>query len=85
MIVTVPFGIREDGVKLVLTIDAVVNEKGEPIDVKGKPIKEEGQIPIPRGFYIRQNETGSEYTEAIDVENASYTYSETVKRIKEVE
>ena len=28
------------------------------------------------GFYILQNETGIEYSEAIDVENAPYTYSE---------
>ena len=29
------------------------------------------------GMMIRQNETGVEYTEAIDVEGASYTYTET--------
>lgn len=29
------------------------------------------------GMMIRQNETGSEYAEAIDVEGASYTYEET--------
>lgn len=29
------------------------------------------------GMMIRQNETGTEYTEAIDVENAAYTYTET--------
>lgn len=28
------------------------------------------------GFYIIQNETGIEYSEAIDVEDAPYTYSE---------
>lgn len=33
------------------------------------------------GFYIVQNETGVEYEEAIDVENAPYTYSETDKPI----
>lgn len=27
--------------------------------------------------YIRQNETGFIYSEAVDVENAPYTYSET--------
>ncbi len=27
--------------------------------------------------YIRQTETGNVYTEAIDVENANYTYEET--------
>jgi hypothetical protein len=36
-------------------------------------------------FYILQNETGIEYTEAIDVENASYTYSETDKIIEKIE
>lgn len=30
---------------------------------------------------IRQNETGMEYAEAIDVEGASYTYTETETRI----
>lgn len=29
------------------------------------------------GMMIRQNETGVEYAEAIDVENAAYTYEET--------
>ena len=33
-------------------------------------------------FYILQNETGIEYTEAIDVEGAPYTYSETDKVIE---
>lgn len=28
-------------------------------------------------LYIRQTETGNVYTEAIDVENANYTYEET--------
>lgn len=32
-------------------------------------------------LYIIQNETGIEYAEAIDVENAPYTYSETDKPI----
>ena len=35
--------------------------------------------------YIIQNETGIEYTEAIDVENAPYTYSETDKPIEDIE
>ena len=34
------------------------------------------------GFYIRQNETGVEYAEAVDVENAPYTYTETNKPIE---
>lgn len=29
------------------------------------------------GFYILQNETGIKYSEAVDVEGAPYTYSET--------
>lgn len=33
------------------------------------------------GMMIRQNETGMEYAEAIDVEGASYTYTETETRI----
>lgn len=35
------------------------------------------------GMMIRQNETGAEYTEAIDVEGASYTYTETETKIPE--
>ena len=34
------------------------------------------------GMMIRQNETGVEYAEAIDVEGASYTYTETETPIK---
>lgn len=35
------------------------------------------------GNYIVQNETGIEYAEAVDVEGAPYTYSETDKKIEE--
>lgn len=35
------------------------------------------------GLYIKQNETGREYTEAIDVEGAPYTYWETDKPIEQ--
>lgn len=35
------------------------------------------------GFYIIQNETGAEYAEAIDVENAPYTYTESDKKLEE--
>ena len=35
------------------------------------------------GFYILQNETQIKYSEAIDVENAPYTYSETDEPIEE--
>jgi len=34
------------------------------------------------GFYILQNETGVIYSEAIDVENAPYTYTETLELIE---
>ena len=37
------------------------------------------------GFYILQNETNTEYGEAIDVENDPYTYSETDKPIEQPE
>lgn len=32
------------------------------------------------GLMIRQNETGAEYDEAVDVENAPYTYTETASQ-----
>lgn len=38
-----------------------------------------------KGVYILQNETNIEYAEAIDVENAPYTYSETDKPIEPIE
>lgn len=34
------------------------------------------------GFYIKQVETGNIYSEAIDVENAPYTYEETDEKIE---
>lgn len=37
------------------------------------------------GFYIIQNETSIMYNEAIDVENAPYTYTESDEKIIEVE
>lgn len=36
-----------------------------------------------KGVCILQNETGIKYDEAIDVENAPYTYSETNEPIEE--
>lgn len=38
-----------------------------------------------KGMYIRQNPTGVEYAEAIDVEGAPYTYTETDRPIERVE
>lgn len=34
------------------------------------------------GFYIIQNETGVEYAEAVDVEDANYTYSESDRLVE---
>jgi hypothetical protein len=34
------------------------------------------------GFYILQNETGIKYSEAVDVEGAPYTYTETDEPIE---
>lgn len=36
-----------------------------------------------KDVYILQNETGIKYSEAIDVENAPYTYTETNEPIEE--
>jgi hypothetical protein len=38
-----------------------------------------------KGVFILQNETNTEYEEAIDVEGAPYTYSETDKPIEDIE
>ena len=37
------------------------------------------------GMMILQNETGIEYSEAIDIEGAAFTYTETDKPIAELE
>lgn len=36
------------------------------------------------GLMIRQSETGAEYDEAIDVENATYTYTETASWVDDL-
>lgn len=69
MINTSYFKTRSDGVKLFRTIDAKVDENGNFLK------DEEGQL-IPTGLPILQVETGIPYSEAIDVENAPYTYVE---------
>lgn len=74
MIIREYYMTRSDGVNLYRTIDAVVNEFGEPI------LDENGKL-IPTGKMIMQLQTGVEYDEAIDVEDASYTYIETDKDI----
>lgn len=78
MIDTRFFETREDGVKLNRTVDALTDENGEVV------LDENGNA-VMRGFYILQNETGIEYDEAIDVEGAPYTYSETDKPIEDIE
>lgn len=35
-----------------------------------------------KNFYIKKNETGTEYSVAVDIEGAPYTYSETTRPIK---
>lgn len=37
------------------------------------------------GYYIIQEQTGNEYSEAIDVEGCLFTYIESLKKIEEVE
>lgn len=37
------------------------------------------------GHIIRQEQTGAEYTEAVDVEDAPYTYTETGKQAEREE
>lgn len=61
---------RTDGVKLYRTIDAAVDENGNPVR------DEEGKL-VPTGFKIKQVETGVAYNQAIDVEGAPFTYVET--------
>ena len=36
------------------------------------------------GYVIRQEQTGEEYEDAIDVINAPYTYTETDKRVQDI-
>lgn len=43
------------------------------------------RIYSDKNVYILQVETGYEYPEAVDVEDAPYTYIETAKPIEEVE
>lgn len=74
MIVREFYRTRKDGVKLYRTVDALLDEEG-------KVVLDEDGLAVLRGYYILQNETQREYDEAIDVENAPYTYSETDKPI----
>lgn len=74
MIVKIYLRTRKDGVKLYRTVDALLDEEG-------KVVLDKDKNAVKRGYYILQNETQREYDEAIDVENAPYTYSETDKPI----
>lgn len=75
MKVTEFFRTRADGVKLYLTMDAVVDENGNPV-------RDEEGNRIPTGFKIKQVETGATYNQAIDVEGAPFTYVETDQAIE---
>ena len=87
MIINEFYKIREDGVNLYINIDALTDENGNV--VYEKIVDEQtGEVlrkPVPRGFKILQNETGVPYAEAIDVENAPYTYAETNEPIEATE
>lgn len=69
------FKTRKDGVRLFITMDA-------QIDNEGNFLRDENNKLVPTGFYIIQNETGIKYDEAIDIENAPFTYSETTEYVE---
>ena len=62
MIITIPYRTREDGVQLVKTFT------GE-YDAEGKV--------VPTYYMIHKIDTDEYYAEAIDVENAPWSYEET--------
>jgi hypothetical protein len=75
MIVDIPFGIREDGVKLIKWFDGELVGYAE----NGKPIYK------PRGYKIRKIGTNEIYNEAVDIETAPYFYEETDEPIEVLE
>lgn len=75
MIHTTFYRTREDGVDLYITVDAVVDERGNPV-------LDENKQPIRTGFKILQVETNTTYDEAIDVAGAPYTYTTTNEPIE---
>lgn len=91
MVVREFYRTREDGVRLYYWVDALTDENGNVLyeevidDITGEIWRK----PIARGFKIMQLPTNIPYDDAIDVENAPYTYSETdipiEEEIKEVE
>ena len=87
MIIKEFYRTREDGVNLYINIDALTDENGNVVYEKivDEKTSEVWRKPVPRGFKILQNETGLPYAEAIDIENAPYTYSETNETIEVAE
>lgn len=78
MVTTKYYATRKDGVDLFRTLDAVVDERGEPIlDAEGEP--------IPTGFKIHKVGTDEFYDDAIDVAGAPFIYEETDTPIELVE
>ena len=76
------YGIRKDGVKLILKLDVEVNENGEPLFMDKQIIDENNNTktikqPIPTGYKIHKVDTDEYYDEAIDVEDAPFEYEET--------
>lgn len=78
MVITEYYMTRNDGVRLFKTIDAKVDENGNPRR------DEDGNL-IPSGKMIIQMPTHIEYDVAIDVEDASYTYIKSDKDIEKEE
>lgn len=66
---------RADGVKLYRTLDASVDENGEPL-------RDEKGALVPSGYQIKQVETNRYYNSAIDVEGATYHYKPTTVPLK---
>lgn len=87
MIIKEFYQTREDGVDLYINIDALTDANGNVVyeTIIDEQTGEVWRKPVSRGFKILQNETGVPYAEAIDVENAPYTYSETNDPIKATE
>jgi len=75
MVVKEFYETRKDGVNLVISLDALVDENG-------KVIRDENNKPIPSGFRIQKVGTNEIYDEAIDVETATYEYVKTDKPIE---
>jgi hypothetical protein len=74
MIKPFEYKIREDGVKLILKLDVLVEENGDPL-------LDKHNNPIPTGFKIHKIGTDEFYDEAIDVEGTPFEYEETTIKI----